>query len=365
MATLHATVLGNNGASSGTGTITFTIPGSAAAGMVAVLTLSEAGTQPVTSITGGAGGTWNLRSGPDVFGGSGQSYLYTRTLAAGDVGATITVTWGATQRGTGVMDLWADATETGLTVGVTDTGTGLNWPTVTAAAGAVVYYSSGQRSASPPAPDVTLPTGYTQAGRSATAMGSGASISTESFYQIAPAAGSYGGESVAIGSGTPSGGSAYALAIPSTAAAVPTTSLLWSANLTDATSLDLGWIVSSGASARAVVSTASDLSSPVYGSAAAPSAQGWVHSRVTGLTPATLYYVGVEVDGTLLADGRGSFRTLAATRAASKILSGSCQNIATQANPQAYVPMAADAADFFVHLGDLHYAAVMVATSSG
>lgn len=69
------------------------------------------------------------------------------------------------------------------------------------------------------------------------------------------------------------------------------------------------WVNASGFPMRLVVSTASDLSSPIYGSSSSVDAKGWVQLAVAGLSPNTSYFGGVEVNGALNAAGRFAFRT--------------------------------------------------------
>lgn len=113
-------------------------------------------------------------------------------------------------------------------------------------------------------------------------------------------------------------------------------------------------------SARLVVSTSSDLSSPVYGSSEAPDADGIVKLTVTGLTPDTQYYYGVELDGDLSSDGRGEAKTFPApgTPKSFSFWFGSCQwDVPTTSSYDAILAYSGPygRATFGVHLGDLHY----------
>lgn len=71
----------------------------------------------------------------------------------------------------------------------------------------------------------------------------------------------------------------------------------------------VAYVLADTTSARLVYSTASNLSSPSYSSSAAPGARGAVKFALTGLAADTVYYLGIEADGTLLATGRGQTRT--------------------------------------------------------
>lgn len=69
------------------------------------------------------------------------------------------------------------------------------------------------------------------------------------------------------------------------------------------------WVNATSFPMRLVVSTSSALTSPIYGSSTSVDAGGWVQLSATGLSPNTVYYGGVEVNGTLSVAGRFSFRT--------------------------------------------------------
>jgi len=120
-------------------------------------------------------------------------------------------------------------------------------------------------------------------------------------------------------------------------------------------SLRLGAIVTGGHSARVVVSTEEDFSTPIYGAMTiAPS--DWATGRVTGLTPGTQYYVGIEINSVIQTDVQHYVRTLytPGEPASFVVAAGSCQTSAS--NPVVFPMIAADDALFLVHMGDLHYA---------
>ena len=111
-------------------------------------------------------------------------------------------------------------------------------------------------------------------------------------------------------------------------------------------------------SARLRVSSSTDLSSPVFSPAVAPDAYGLAKLTIAGLTPATQYYYGVELDGTVDAVQTGAFKTFPSGQSnfsfafASCALSGSnnavFDAIRTKTGPYGGPLM-------FCHLGDLHY----------
>lgn len=116
------------------------------------------------------------------------------------------------------------------------------------------------------------------------------------------------------------------------------------------------------ASARLVVSTNSGLTSPVFSSSVAPSANGAIKLTRASLTANTQYFFGIEADGSVLAApaGRGSFTTDPAEGAQSSfsVAFGSCQQ--TNSNSTTFQTIADKTGPFgkarrVLHLGDLHY----------
>lgn len=133
----------------------------------------------------------------------------------------------------------------------------------------------------------------------------------------------------------------------------------WSGAVTPGGFTATYWL-SAAASARLVVSTSSDLSSPVYGPAGVPDADGVVKLSVTGLAAFTQYHYGVEADGVLLASGRGECKTFpaAGTAASYSLWFGSCQF--TVPSDSTYAAILARSgptgrALLGCHMGDLHY----------
>lgn len=133
----------------------------------------------------------------------------------------------------------------------------------------------------------------------------------------------------------------------------------WAGALTD-TGFKVMYRLSGATSARLVVSTASDLSSPVYSGAITPDADGVVKLTITGLSPNTLYYYGVEGVGSLLSGGRGEARTCptAGSQASYSLWFGSCQW--TVPGDSTYAAVLAKTglygrALMGIHMGDMHY----------
>lgn len=188
--------------------------GTVVAGDVARLVVASTSTTATLSAVTSPGGTWTVRSGPD---GPAAAYLLTKTLAAGDIGATLTLTFTATGRITSQLNVYFDVTETGIVVATpvieasADT-TALVPSLAAVTAGALVDVAFVTRVSSGVAPDVTVAAPYVQGASSRHATTSGTSnLASEGAHRVAGAAGSYGGESL-----TTSGGLSinYALALP-------------------------------------------------------------------------------------------------------------------------------------------------------
>lgn len=114
------------------------------------------------------------------------------------------------------------------------------------------------------------------------------------------------------------------------------------------------------ASARLVVSTSADLSSPTLGPAVTVDANGLVKLTATGLTPNTLYHVGIQADGTVLGTGRASFRSdpTPNTPTSFSVAFTSCNQ--TNSNSETFAAVATREGPYgiarrMMHEGDWHY----------
>ncbi|MGZ8544614.1 MAG: alkaline phosphatase D family protein, partial [Flavisolibacter sp.] len=109
--------------------------------------------------------------------------------------------------------------------------------------------------------------------------------------------------------------------------------------------------------ARLLASTSPALSSPVYGpyGTADGTHNMMVTLEVNGLTPATKYYYAIESNGVVdvSADDVGSFTTSANGVYSFRFTAGGC---GISSNHPVYTRMAEKNPDFFVSLGDFHYA---------
>lgn len=109
---------GNDGLSSSSNSLTVTIPAlgdngvtPVTAGMVAVVVTQANNAGAQHAPTG-----WNLKSGPDNSSNALVTYVWTRTLTSGDVGATRTFTAGTSGRFTAAGDVLSGVTESGLLI---------------------------------------------------------------------------------------------------------------------------------------------------------------------------------------------------------------------------------------------------------
>lgn len=122
----------------------------------------------------------------------------------------------------------------------------------------------------------------------------------------------------------------------------------------DADSAEAVYRVTGTTSARLVVSTASDLSSPVYGTAVGPDPRGAVKLPVAGLAADTLYHYGVELNGVLQPGFRGSFRTFPSSAPATfRFAMSSC--LRTDLPGDVFDQVRAVSPRFFIEHGDFGY----------
>lgn len=140
-------------------------------------------------------------------------------------------------------------------------------------------------------------------------------------------------------------------------AVAPTVTHAWSAGVT-ASSAVVSYGLTGVTNAELVVSTDPGLAaSPATGASVAVDGDGFAKLPITGLAADTVYYFGVRADATLLAVGRGRFRTapVAGTPTWFRFSGGSCQT--TNSNPDVFADMAAlsPLPALAFHMGDWHY----------
>lgn len=200
---------------------TIVVPADAVAGDYARLAVSC--TVAGATLTTPAG--WTVLAGPTVQGTNIVGYLLGKTLAAGDIGSTLTLTFSGSGKITSQMDVFSGVDPAGLIVAApviessSDTTTTL--PTLAGVpADAVVSIAFVGRVSSGTPPDLTPPAGYSQSANSrhVTTAASSSNLSTEALYKVASAAGSQGGEAA-----TTSGGLSisFAVALPAVAGPPP------------------------------------------------------------------------------------------------------------------------------------------------
>lgn len=140
---------------------------------------------------------------------------------------------------------------------------------------------------------------------------------------------------------------------PVAAPPAPTVTTLWQSEISQ-NAVTLGWFTPNVSSSRAVLSTNSALTNPVRSDPTPASISGWTHIRMKDLQPNTLYYVGLEINGVINANGRGQFRTSQGGLVNSVVAAGSTN--VTGSNSAVFTRIKTINPDFFVHMGDIHLA---------
>lgn len=220
-AAFRANAPGNDGITAPVTTVSVTVPATAQVGDEALCIIQTNNTPTMSSAPAG----WALlASGPQTD-TIGNTWLYRKTIAAGEPGTAATWTLSATARPVATMTVLSGVTATGILVATPNIDTALvsnlTVPTLTGVpeGAAVVALFGRDRPANSGSPaDVTVTAPYTQgaSARAAAAQTTGTNPSTEVAYQIAGSAGSYGGQTLAITGGT-SRGTTYLVALPATA----------------------------------------------------------------------------------------------------------------------------------------------------
>lgn len=197
--TLRASTSVGNAQSAAVTSIALTVPtsgpgGTVAAGDVAVIVAEAVSTNGATLPTPAG---WTLASGPHQIGAtSALSHVFLKTLTAGDLGGTITLTYTGPVRAMAVMDIESDVTASGATVTVGAAGSAsgtVAFPAASALAGAAVLALMPRRNGGTPAATVTLPSAFTQVVNIATSYGSAAEATIAVGRLTAPSDGTYGG----------------------------------------------------------------------------------------------------------------------------------------------------------------------------
>lgn len=198
-AALRDTAQINPGLTSGTADCSFTVPSSVQAGDVMVIEVGG----------NNASATWTtaatLRQNPTSGSGNG-SYVFTKTVAAGEPGNSFGLTASTSRRWVGVAAFFSGVTETGLlssSASSPTASTSITLPTVGGVpAGAMVVGTLDARTSSGSTATLTPPSGYTEAVEAGTAFADSPNYAHAVVYKTAPSAGTYGGESAAASEST-------------------------------------------------------------------------------------------------------------------------------------------------------------------
>ncbi len=163
------------------------------------------------------------------------------------------------------------------------------------------------------------------------------------------AAGNAGsGTAAATGSGSITLSATGTAGVPSTETVVN----LWVGAVTS-TGATVSVKTTGGSQATLAVSTASNLSSPSYGSPATINVRDYAKPTITGLSANTQYYYGISIDGALDVVTTGSFRTAPSGATSFDFGFSACNT--TGNNSDAFNRILARDPDLFFICGDLHY----------
>lgn len=131
----------------------------------------------------------------------------------------------------------------------------------------------------------------------------------------------------------------------------------WSGAIQPTSAVVVAKMTSASTTCRLVVSTSSSLTSPILSANATASSSNNLMAKmtVTGLTPNTTYYYGIQSNGVTdtSSDDIGKFKTPASGAFSYKFTVGSC---AVSSNHQVYTLMNNKAPLFHLSTGDIHYA---------
>jgi hypothetical protein len=139
----------------------------------------------------------------------------------------------------------------------------------------------------------------------------------------------------------------------------------WSGAITDTTFTAAHYLGADTSGTRLVVSTASDLSAPVFSNRVNSNAKTVKHT-ISGLNPDTAYYFGVEIAGTIKSDKKGKFRTLPAVNSPVNFRFGvmNCQSGNNNGSVLTTLRGLTPPLNFAQHIGDLHYADISTNSES-
>jgi hypothetical protein len=370
----RAGALMNNGITATTGSMTVTIPSAAQVGDVAVAHMLTSALS-VTEVFTASG--WTQRLGPDDSTAASNTFghVFTKTIASGDPGSSVTFTHTNNRRMAGTLTVWAGVTETGLSSGTLadgSAGTTADLPTVASVqSGAAVIALFGRRSAvATQMSSVTVPSGYTAADESRTNIATAGNIACRVGYKIAATPGSYGGETAttvtdthtgvdylfvlpavvsaptrtstvtATGTGTASLGTSFVTETTTLAASGTTTASLGTSFVTKiatvaatgaaTASLGTAFITESGTLAAAAVTSASVTAAVTVQTTLAATATGTATVDGTSTPPIQTWTSAVDAKGTATASLGTAFVTVTSSLAASAVATATITGVRTQ-----------------------------------
>ena len=129
----------------------------------------------------------------------------------------------------------------------------------------------------------------------------------------------------------------------------------WSGAVTPASAVVKARLANVGAVARLAVSRSADLSLPVYSAPARAMADRFqiVALSVTGLQPDTQYHYALEIDGVLVRDKPGAFKTFPSAAASFTFSFASCAR--TGSTNSVFDAIRENHPLFYMNVGDFHY----------
>jgi phosphodiesterase/alkaline phosphatase D-like protein len=139
---------------------------------------------------------------------------------------------------------------------------------------------------------------------------------------------------------------------------------LWLGGVTDSAAEVVAKLDSAATACRLAVSATADFASPSYGPSAAPNARDYVRLSVTGLTPSSLYYYRVEVDGVVDSSVTGELRTFPEEGIGRSFCFAFASCNYTGSDHPVFSQIAGKRPAFFLHLGDKHYENISTASES-
>jgi len=213
----------HSGTTTQVNTITGTVPAACAAGDVLLIAAQQSSGTNTLTVTNSGPTTPTLVSGPQVTTNNNTVYVWVMALAAGDLGATVTVTAPGGGYFDGALHAFSGVQVTGLVsavASITAAATTITTPAVTTTvANCDIATILALRSTATTSPTATPPSSQTRDGAATTgASGASPSFTVVGGHRTTPgAAGSYGNAAWTLSSA--STGSAFTVALQPTSVA--------------------------------------------------------------------------------------------------------------------------------------------------